>query len=57
MNITHKRWEIHRRVDDVHTALWLARRISRLWTGDVPWRSRTGTYARRVAHAVLPGRR
>jgi hypothetical protein len=24
--------------EDVHTALWLGRRVSRLWTGHPPWR-------------------
>jgi hypothetical protein len=30
-----------KRMLDVYTAFWLARRISRMWTGNVPWRSRT----------------
>jgi hypothetical protein len=48
----------HRRPpSDVYTALWLARRVSRLWTGSVPWRSRTRTRARRVKGALLSVRR
>ena len=42
---------------DVYTTLWLARRISRLCTGDVPWRSRTRTRAKRIARAVPVRRR